>query len=95
MEVISYNKHYGLLNPDDNSVMFYGMGFKDICDAMKFLKDLEPPSYRDEYIYQPWHYNMHKGLLHIKTKQIYLDSRWLPNEKFAEQYVDTKKKTSI
>ena len=95
MEVISYSKHYGLLNSDDSSVVFYGLGFKDICEAMKFLKDLIPPKHKDEYIYNTWFYNFHKGLIHFKTGQVYVDFRWLPNEKFAEQYVDTKKKTNI
>ena len=88
MEEIVYNKHRGLLNTDDQSVMFYGLGFKDIIDAIKTLKHF--PAKDNTYI--GWYYNMNKGVLNKVTGEIFLDLRWLPNEEFAKEYVDTKKK---
>lgn len=89
METILFRTHEGLLNPDENTVMFYGMGFKNIVEAIKFLKDVPDAPYGT---YKSWYYNMHKGLKHSKTGQVYVDYRWLPDEKFAENYIDMKKK---
>ena len=86
MEKITFLNHYGSLNPSDNSVIFYGLQFKDVCVAKKSLKDLIPGE-----LYYMWCYNYHKGLIHDKSKQIYIDNRWLPNEDFAESYIDMKK----
>lgn len=92
MEEINYNSHEGLLNPDENTVMFYGIGFKNIIEAIKFLKEVPSAPYGT---YERWFYNLNVGLKNKKTGQIYVDSRWLSNEKFAETYVDMKKKTSL
>ena len=86
MEKISFQKHIGLLNTIDNSVYFYGVQFKDIFIAMKTLKDLVPNE-----VYYMWCYNYHIGLMNDKTKEVYIDNRWLPNETFAESYIDMKK----
>lgn len=86
MEKITFLKHTGSLNPSDNSVIFYGVHFKDVCIAMKTLKDLIPGE-----VYYMWCYNYHTGLINDKTKEVYVDNRWMPNEQFAESYIDTKK----
>jgi len=87
MEVIIYKNHRGLLNTDDQSVMFYGVGFKTIIEAMKHLKDVK----HAQNTYTGWYYNMNRGFRNVKTGEIYIDFRWLPNEKFAKEYVDLKK----
>ena len=86
MEKITFLNHYGSLNPSDNSVIFYGLQFKDVCVAKKSLKDLIPGE-----VYYMWCYNYHIGFINEKTKQVFIDNRWMPNEKFAESYIDMKK----
>lgn len=86
MEKISFQKHIGSLDIRDNSVNFYGVRFKNIILAAKSLKDLVFGE-----VYYMWYYNYHTGFLNDKTKQIYIDNRWLPGEDFAENYIDTKK----
>ena len=86
MDKISFQKHIGLLNTIDNSVYFYGVQFKDICTATKSLKKLIPGE-----VYYMWCYNYHTGFINDKTKEIYIDDRWLPSEEFAEMYIDMKK----
>ena len=86
MVKITFLKHNGSLDTNDNSVIFYGVYFKNVCAATKSLKDLIPGE-----IYYMWCYNYHTGFIHDKSKQIYIDNRWLPDETFAETYIDTKK----
>ena len=86
MEKITFQKHTGFLNPVDNSVIFYGVQFKTICVATKTLKDLIPGE-----VYYMWCYKYQTGFINDKTKQIFIDNRWMPNEHFAESYIDTKK----
>ena len=86
MEKITFLKHTGSLNITDNSVIFYGVQFKDICVAAKTLKDLIPGQ-----LYYRWCYNYHTGIINDKTKEIYIDNRWLPNDTFAESYINMKK----
>ena len=86
MENIKYNNHQGLLNTDEQTVMFYGLGFKNITEAIKFLKTILPL----ENTYTGWFYKGTKGLRNMKTEQIYIDTRWVPNEKFAQQLIDLK-----
>ena len=88
MENITFQKHRGLLNTDDQTVIFYGLGFKTIIDAMKTLKHFPAK----DNIYSGWYYNLHKGILNSQTGEVFLDLRWLPTEKFSEEYVDMKKK---
>ena len=83
---ITFLNHTGLLDIVDNSVIFYGLSFKNVCLAIKTLKDLVPG---EEYY--RWCYNYHAGIINDNTKEVYVDNRWLPSEEFAETYIDTKK----
>ena len=85
MDII-FEKHRGILNETDNSVIFYGVYFDNILIASKSLKNLIPGE-----VYYMWCYKYQTGFIHDKTKQIFIDNRWMPNEYFAESYVDTKK----
>ncbi len=87
METIIYQKHEGLLNTDDQTVTFYGFGFKNIIEAIKTLKHFPAK----DKTYTTWYYNWNKGILNSVTGEIFIDLRWLPNEEFAKEYVDTKK----
>jgi len=82
-----FEKHEGKLFPSTNMVRFYGVDFENIIEASKTLKHLIPGEQ-----YFAWYYNFHQGILHEKTGQILVDNRWLPNEDFAENYINTKKK---
>ena len=84
---LTYQKHVGTLFISTNNVKFYGREFENISEAVKSLKHLTPGEK-----YFAWFYNFHEGFLHEKTGQIFLEGRWLPNEDFAEKYIDTKKK---
>lgn len=90
METIIFQKHRGLLNKDDQTVMFYGVGFKNIIEAMETLKYIEFCS--DINTYTGWYYNFNKGIMNLKTGEVFIDLRWLPTEKFAKEYIDTQKK---
>ena len=83
---IVFEKHRGKLNEDNNSVIFYGVTFNNMSIAVKSLKSLIPGE-----IYYMWCYNYHIGFINEKTKQVFIDNRWMPNEKFAESYIDMKK----
>lgn len=87
MEVIVYKKHRGLMNTEDQSVIFYGVGFTTIIDAIKLLKHFEPA----ENTYTGWYYNGHKGFHNRETDEVFIDLRWIPSEKFAKDYIDLKK----
>ena len=83
---IMFQNHKGHLDFETNQCVFYGLFFDNISNAIKTLKDLEPNE-----IYRPWFYNFHSGIIHPNSGQIYIDNRWMPNDDFAEKYIDTKK----
>ena len=85
MDII-FERHRGVLNETDNSVIFYGVYFDNILSAAKSLKNLIPGE-----VYYMWCYKYHTGFINDKTKQVFIDNRWMPNEDFAESYIDTKK----
>lgn len=86
---LTYQGHQGLLRTSSNRVIFYGKEFENICDAVKTLKDLTAGEQ-----YFTWFYNYHCGFIHEISGRIYIDNRWLPDENFAEKYVDMKKNNS-
>jgi hypothetical protein len=86
MENVNYNGHEGILNIHDNSVVFYGICFESILFAIKFIKNINPVY----NLYIAWHYIDNDGLKNVKTGQIYIDNRWLPDETFAKNYIDLK-----
>ena len=84
---VTYEKHEGKFFPKTNSVSFYGRDFDTMSDAVQVLKQLTPGE-----TYFVWYYNYHIGFLHEQSGKILIEGRWLPNEDFAEKYIDTKKK---
>ena len=87
--VLIYQRHRGLLCVGTNRVIFYGKEFENICEAIKTLKDMVVGEQ-----YFTWYYNYHCGFIHEKSGRIYIDNRWLPDENFAEKYIDMKKNNS-
>ena len=78
-----FEKHEGELCPSTNMVTFYGAEFDNIIEASKILKQLVPGEK-----YFVWYYNFHRGFLHSKSGRILIENRWLPNDDFAENYID-------
>ena len=58
----------------------------DIIEAIKILKHF-PAKYNT---YTGWYYNYNKGVLNRVTGEIFIDLRWLPNEKFAKEVCPAK-----
>ena len=79
---ISFEGHRGLLFSLDQSVIFYGVRFSGILDAVKFLKDLKPGGF-----YEPWCYGNTRGVKDLQTQKIYILNRWMDSEKTAELYL--------
>jgi hypothetical protein len=53
---ITFEKHQGKLDHKTNLVEFYGLSFKDINAAARYLKGIPPDNY------QAWEYNDDAGL---------------------------------
>lgn len=77
-----FEGHVGELDPDTNKVRFYGIKFDSICDAIPFIRQVDP---NDELCM--WYYRGHKG---IKTSigTVYVCNVWFTNEDEAEYYID-------
>jgi hypothetical protein len=73
------------LNIEDNSVEFYGIEFKTIIEAVKFLKNVEPG-----IKYGLWFFRRHKGLMNTNDGWIYVDLRWFPDSDMAEDHIKNK-----
>jgi len=84
--VIHYEKHQGILDIFTNKVLFYGMYFPTMSDAVLYLKSLPKDTE-----FMGWFHDKTHGVLNTKTGEVFLDGRWLPSETFAEQYIDQKK----
>ena len=80
---ISFEGHKGLLWMDDNTVIFYGVRFNKISDAIKMmLRHIKPSS-----AYRPWCSGRHRGIIDTSSKKIFVAERWFDNEKVAELYL--------
>ena len=80
---ISFEGHNGLLWSIDNTVIFYGVRFGSISDAIrKMLRHVRPSTK-----YKPWCCGRHRGLQDTETDKIFTTERWFDNEKVAELYL--------
>ena len=80
---VSFEGHQGLLWPNDNTVIFYGVRFDNISDAIrKMLRHVRPSTK-----YKPWCCGRHRGLQDTETDKIFTAERWFDNEKVAELYL--------
>lgn len=81
---IQFEGHKGTLDIETNEVTFYDMVFTSILDAAKFLKGIPVgPEYT------AWYYRRHRGLLNEDDGSVYLKDRWLPDEEFAMELINT------
>jgi hypothetical protein len=83
---ITFENHKGIYDQELDHYIFYGIHFDNMLTAIKTLKELTPGEK-----YFMWCYKYHVGVIHEKTKNVLIDNRWLPNEDFAEMYIDMKK----
>jgi hypothetical protein len=80
---VSFEGHQGLLWSNDDNVIFYGVRFNTISDAIKqVLRHVRPST-----SYRPWCSGRHRGLLDMETGKIFVQERWFDNEKVAELYL--------
>ena len=86
---ITFEQHQGTLNINDNSVEFYGIQFKTIVEAIKFLANVEPG-----VEYERWFYRRHKGLVNSNDGWIYVDLKWFPDSDMAEEHIKNKSRYS-
>lgn len=78
----SFEGHRGLLWINDDNVIFYGVRFNTISDAIRqMLRHVKPSSYR------PWCCGRHRGIRDMGTGKIFVQERWFDDEKVAEIYV--------
>jgi len=80
---ISFEGHNGLLWPDDNNVIFYGVRYSNITEAIKYLLCHIKPS----TTYGPWCYGRHRGIRDSSSGKIFVQERWFDNEKLAQLYL--------
>ena len=69
---ITFEKHNGLLDVSNGSVMFYMMVFQSILHVREFLGAIEPGNYKG------WVHDGRYGLLDIDSGWIYVDLEWHP-----------------
>ena len=80
---ISFEGHKGLLWIEDNNVIFYGVRFDSISDAIgRMLRHVKASD-----TYGPWCCGRHRGLKDTQTGRIFCAERWFDNEKLAELYL--------
>ena len=83
---ISFKGHRGSLNIDTNGVQFYEHDFLTICDAIRFLKDIEVPHTENQY--SAWSFRGKKGLKNNLDDWVLYNGRWL-EEDFAKKLIKT------
>ena len=79
----SFEGHRGLMWPEDNNVVFYGVRYINITDAIKRLLCHIRPSVS----YTPWCYGNHRGIKDNVTGKIFVRERWFDNENLAQLYL--------
>lgn len=80
---ISFEGHQGLLWPEDNNVIFYGIRFDTISGAIrKLLRHVRPSN-----TYGPWCCGRFRGLKDSRSGRIFVEERWFDNEKLTELYL--------
>ena len=80
-----FEGHNGHLNPDNNTVKFYGLSFSTISKAVKLLKHLDTC-----YKYKPFIYKSYHGMINEDGYVMIIDNNrpiWLSSKKEAEQWI--------
>jgi hypothetical protein len=80
---ISFEGHQGLLWIQDNTVIFYGVRFKNISEATRMTLRYIKPSVS----YRPWCSGRHRGIKDGLSGKIFVQERWFDNEKVTELYL--------
>lgn len=77
---LSYEGHKGVHILEQNVVLFYNIQFKDVLEASKFLKNLEPS---DEY--RQWKLGRCVGVMHDDLGY-YFNGIWFNSAEQAFEY---------
>lgn len=72
---IILNNHTGELDIETNNVVFYGLYFDTIIEAIGFLVDEIPPN----YTYEPYYMCGLRGLFNPDTGYIFINGKWWEN----------------
>ena len=80
---IDFEGHKGLLWTADDNVIFYGVRFRNISQAIKKLLRYIRPSEH----YGPWCCGRFRGIKDFQTGKIFTEERWFDGEKLAEEYL--------
>ena len=83
--LVQFEKHKGEYDEENKVFIFYGIKFKNIFQVKEFVKYLDSSSH-----YETWCHKCHRGLCEMITGRIYVDKRWIPNDKMAREYLDNK-----
>jgi len=73
---VIFEGHKGILDNSTNEVLFYGLLFRDMVVASRYLKKLHP----DDYV--PWEYNGYTGL--VLGSMYFYDGIWYNEAAFKE-----------
>lgn len=87
--LVHFEKHKGYYDEHKDIFIFYGIEFKNIFEVKDFVKYLDSNTH-----YENWYHRSYRGLCEMITGRIYVDRRWIPNEKLARLYLDRKSKSS-
>ena len=79
---IEFENHMGVMDMKTNVVIFYGVTFSGILEAITLLKGISPKN-----TYVPWQHRRHKGLLDKEDGSVYIKDRWFPDESFAKEII--------
>tara|TARA_B110000977_G_scaffold184599_1_gene248549 strand:+ start:42 stop:323 length:282 start_codon:yes stop_codon:yes gene_type:complete len=80
---ITFEGHQGVLWPEDNCVVFYGVLFKNISIAItKVLRHVKPSDN-----YGPWCFGNYRGVKDGLTGKIYIEGRWFDDDKQTSLYL--------
>lgn len=73
-----YEGHYGTLDIESNHVVFYGMYFDNMVEAVEMLRHMGPPP-TDQGMYTPWYRKGHRGVENelMGTVFYFSDRVWL------------------
>lgn len=77
MTKIFFEQHVGALDPDTNNVRFYGLYFRSMREAAKFLTNLYPGEY------DPWYARGVQGVIDERTGRVFAKGIWWADEDMA------------
>jgi len=76
---VTFENHKGILDHETSRVVFYGLEFKTMVEASRYLKDVPPDDY------QVWSLDDHCGL-YSPSGFYFFDKSWYNEDAFKELF---------